>query len=162
VYTTLLPSCPKLMVNVESDDYGVMETRQCGCAFGELGLTRHLRDIRSYEKLCSEGVSFLGTELLRLVEDVLPRTFGGTLADYQFVEREENGLSKVAILVHPRLSDIGEQRVLETVFAVLRSVPGGQVMASAWEHGHTVRVERREPYATGSAKVLPLHLVRRA
>lgn len=162
VYTTLLPSCPKLMLNVESDDYAVLETRECGCAFGALGLHRHVREIRSYEKLCSEGVSFLGTELLRLVEEVLPSTFGGSLADYQFVEREEDGLSKVAILVHPRLTGVDDRAVLDTVFRVLRSVPGGGVMSSAWEHGQTVRIERREPYTTGSAKVLPLHLVTRS
>ncbi|HVY54434.1 MAG TPA: hypothetical protein VHC46_01630, partial [Thermodesulfobacteriota bacterium] len=73
VYTTILPSSPKLMLNVESDDYGVLEDRSCGCAVGEAGFTKHLSGIRSYEKLTSGGVTFLGTELLRLVEEVLPQ-----------------------------------------------------------------------------------------
>ena len=36
-YTTLNASSPKLMINVESDDYGVLEERACGCVLGELG-----------------------------------------------------------------------------------------------------------------------------
>ncbi len=162
VYTTLLPSCPKLMINVESDDYAELSSRDCGCAFGALGLGRHLHTIRSYEKLCSEGVSFLGTELLRLIEDVLPATYGGTLADYQFVEHEEHGLSKVSILISPRLGEIAPTEVVDTIFSVLRRVPGGEVMSTAWQRGNTLRIERRDPYVTGSAKVLPLHLARRS
>ena len=30
-YTSLLTSAPKLMFNVESGDYGVVEERDCGC-----------------------------------------------------------------------------------------------------------------------------------
>ncbi len=37
-FTTLLPSSPKLMINVETDDYAVVEDRACGCLIGELGL----------------------------------------------------------------------------------------------------------------------------
>ena len=39
VYTTLLPVTPKLMLNLESDDYGVVEERACGCAQASLDLT---------------------------------------------------------------------------------------------------------------------------
>jgi hypothetical protein len=161
VYTTLLPSCPKLMLNVESDDYAIVEARACGCPFGALGFNRHVRQIRSYEKLCSEGVTFLGTELLRLVEEVLPEQFGGSLADYQFVEEEEGGLPKVNIVVSPRRGEIDQDRLLATIFHVLRTYPGGEIMAECWQEGHTVRVVRREPYITGAAKILPLHILQR-
>ncbi len=30
-FTTLLPTAPKIMLNVESDDYGAIEKRRCGC-----------------------------------------------------------------------------------------------------------------------------------
>ena len=161
VYTTLLPSCPKLMLNVESDDYAIVEAHACGCPFGALGFNRHVRQIRSYEKLCSEGVTFLGTELLRLVEEVLPAQFGGSLADYQFVEEEEGGLSKVNIVVSPRRGEIDQDRLLASIFQVLRTYPGGEIMAECWQEGHTVRVVRREPYITNAAKILPLHILQR-
>ena len=161
VYTTVLPSCPKLMLNVESDDYGVLEDRVCSCPIGELGFTKHLSHIRSYEKLTSDGVTFLGTELLRLVEEVLPARFGGYPTDYQLLEEEEGGLPKVNILVSPRVGNVNEEMVLATVFQVLHSYPGGDIMSDKWRQGQTLRVLRREPYSTGSAKILPLHILQK-
>jgi hypothetical protein len=34
-------------------------------------------------------MNFLGTDLLRLIDEVLPARFGGAPTDYQFVERED-------------------------------------------------------------------------
>src|SRR5204862_5410656 len=73
--TSLLPTSPKLMLNVESGDYGRIEERSCGCAFGELGFHQHLYDIRSHEKLTAEGMTFLGEDLIAVVEHVLPERF---------------------------------------------------------------------------------------
>lgn len=161
-YTTVLPLCPKLMLNVESDDYGILEERECGCGIGALGYTTHLSDIRSYDKLTSEGVSFLGTELHRLLEEVLPGRFGGNPTDYQFVEQEVDGLPKVSILISPRVRQVDEGAVVDTVFKTLVSYPGGDIMAGKWRDGNTLRVVRREPYATKSAKILPLHILKKS
>lgn len=161
VYTTILPSCPKLMLNVESDDYGILKDRVCGCPIGELGFSKHLSSIRSYEKLTSGGVTFLGTELLRLVEEVLPARFGGHATDYQLVEEEEGGLTKVNILVSPQVGNVSEKAVVDTIFQTLKLYPGGDIMSDQWRQGQTLRVDRREPYVTGSAKVLPLHILQK-
>lgn len=72
VFTTLDPSTPKLMLNVESDDYAEWVERDCGCLLGTLGLRRHMHTIRSHEKLTSEGLNFLGHDLIRLVEEDRP------------------------------------------------------------------------------------------
>jgi hypothetical protein len=160
VYTTILPSCPKLMLNVESDDYGVLEDRRCGCPIGELGFTTQLSHIRSYEKLTSGGVTFLGTELLRLIEEVLPKRFGGHPTDYQLVEEEEGGLPKVNIVVSPRVGGVDEDTVVNTVFQALQPYPGGDIMSERWQQGRTLRVVRREPYTTATAKILPLHILK--
>ena len=158
VYTTLLPSCPKLMLNVESGDEGVLTVRPCGCFLGRLGFQHHLGNIRSYEKLTSEGMTFHGTELLRLVEEALPGRFGGTAIDYQLVETEEEGLSRISIVASPRLGPLDEAAVLATVFEVLGQAPGGRMMTDHWRQGQTLRVVRREPYVTSTAKVLPLRV----
>jgi hypothetical protein len=158
VYTTILPSCPMLMLNVESGDYGVLERRDCGCPFDRLGFKMHLRNIRSYEKLTSEGVTFLGTELLRLVEEVLPARFGGSSIDYQLVEEEEAGMPHVSILIDPRVGDVSDSAVLSAVRQTLSDCPGGGIMTEQWQQAKTLRVIRRPPYATTSAKVLPLHI----
>jgi len=161
VYTTILPACPKLMLNVESGDYGILEDRTCGCPIGELGFTRHLSRIRSYEKLNSGGVTFLGTELLRLVEEVLPARFGGHPTYYQLVEEEVGGLPKVNILVSPRVGNVNEKAVIEAIFQTLEPYPGGAIMADQWRQGQTLRVVREEPYTTVSAKILPLHILQK-
>ena len=158
VYTTVLPSCPKLMLNVESGDFGNLSVRPCGCFLGQLGFTLHLSGIRSYEKLTSEGMTFLGTELLRLVDEVLPRRFGGSSIDYQLVESEEGGVSRISVVVSPGRGPIDEDAVLATVFEVLGGVPGGAIMLDHWRQAQTLRVVRQEPHATSSAKVQPLHV----
>lgn len=162
LYTTVLPLCPKLMLNVESDDYGVLVQRDCGCSIGDYGYNTHLSNIRSYEKLTSEGVSFLGTELLRILEEVLPSRFGGNPTDYQFAEEEVNGLPKVNIIVSPRVGEVDDGHVIDTVVNALESCPGGDVMSRQWRHGNTLRILRREPYSTSSAKILPLHLSKKS
>jgi hypothetical protein len=159
-YTTLLPSSSKLMINVESDDYGVIEERPCGCPFGELGLTLHLHGIRSYEKLTSEGNHFLGSDLLALVDEVLPARFGGTPTDYQLVEEEVNGLPKVGIVIRPHLGEILEEDVVSAVLTFLGSQRRNRLMAEVWRDGQTLGVVRREPYMTAAAKILPLHMAR--
>jgi hypothetical protein len=158
IYTTLLPSSPKLLINVESGDFAEGSVRSCGCPFGLLGFDQHLTGIRSYEKLTSEGVTFLGTELLRLVEEVLPTTFGGYPTDYQLVETEEAGVTRLLVIVSPRLGALDETSVITCVLDTLRAYPGGHAMTQQWIQAQTLKVVRILPYQTASAKILPLFL----
>jgi hypothetical protein len=160
IFTSLLPSAPKLMLNVESDDYGTLATRSCGCLLGELGLELHVHGVRSYEKLTSEGMTFVGSDLIDLVDELLPGRFGGEPTDYQLVEEEVDGLPEVKIVVSPRVGEVEEGEVVAAVLAKLREGSGyRQMMADIWRTGDMLRVVRREPYTTGSAKILPLHVV---
>ena len=159
-YTALLPSTPKLMINVESDDYAVLSERACACPFGEIGLTQHIREVRSYEKLTAEGIHFLGSDLDELVDRVLPARFGGSPTDYQLVEEEAGGLPKVSVVARPALGDLDEAAVIDAVLAELRAKPRNRLMADAWRDGDTVRLVRREPYITAAGKILPLHVVK--
>jgi hypothetical protein len=159
LYTTLLPACPKMMINLESDDYAVLSRRSCGCPLSDAGFELHLHTIRSYEKLTSEGMSFLGSELITLIEEVLPASFGGDLLDYQLAETEEGSLTRVEIVVSPSIGAIDEKGLLERVLSFLRSRgPAQRMMADVWEASGTVKVVRREPEATRASKVLPLHV----
>jgi hypothetical protein len=162
LFTTLHPSCPKLTLNVEMDDYAVLTRRDCGCAAEELGFRRHLHTIRSHAKLTSAGTTFLGSELHTLVEQTLPARFGGSPTDYQLVEEEQDGLPRVAIVVSPRVGDIDEEGLVTAVLDGIRQGPAYQrMMAELWRDGETLSVVRREPHSTHSAKILPLHLLRR-
>jgi hypothetical protein len=160
-YTSIGRSTAKVMLNTESGDYGRLEERRCGCLMEELGFTLHLSEIRSYEKVTSESVTFLGSELYRLVEEVLPSRFGGSMTDYQLVEEEtEEGLPKVNILVSPSLGRIDDEAVKETVLRTLSDSDLGPAdWTQLWRQAGTLRVVRREPYES-RAKVLPLHVLR--
>lgn len=154
--TTLAPECPKLMLNVESGDMALLEKRECGCLFGAAGYRRHIRLIRSYEKLCTEGMCFLGTELLCLLDEILPAEFGGHPGDYQFVEEERGGVSTVLLVANPELGPLDEAAVLRRCLDVLRDVPGGEVMTQLWRDAGALRLVRRVPFVTATGKIQPL------
>jgi hypothetical protein len=158
--TTLLPTSPKLLLNMETGDSGVIEARECGCLSGAAGLRRHLRKVRSYEKLTTEGMHFAGEILLSLVEDALPARFGGSPTDYQFVEDRRGALSKVHVVVSPRVAPVRDADVVACVLDRLSAGSAGNRMMSAYvEQAGALTVERREPYATPTAKIGALHVL---
>jgi hypothetical protein len=162
--TTLLDTAPKLMLNCQTDDYGIVEQRACGCEFEACGYTTHLRDIRSYSKLTGEGVTLIGNEMLRVLEEVLPAQFGGSPLDYQLAEEEDaQGFTRVYLVISPRVSIPSEAAV---VAAVLNGLGGSSPMADAaravWQQSGTLQIRRGEPVLTARGKLLPLHIQRRA
>lgn len=159
-YTTLQPTAPKLMLNVENDDSGVMESRSCGCPLEHAGFSVHLRHIRSFRKVTTEAVTLVGANMARIVEEILPSRFGGTPLDYQLVEEEdEHALTRLNVVVSPRIAIADEAAVIQ---AVLESVP--RLDRATWDQAKTLRVKRMEPLWTPRGKflpVVPLQLARR-
>jgi hypothetical protein len=159
--TGLLPSGPKVMLNVESDDYGVIRTRDCGCVFHELGFDEHVSDIFSFAKLTGEGVTLVGSDLVRIIEEDLPAALGGSPRDYQLVEEEdEDGFTRVSIIVSPRVEIADDQAVIDTLLGAMRR-SGGDNASALYQALGTLRVRRQEPIVTGFGKVMPLHVERR-
>jgi hypothetical protein len=161
VYTSLMPNAQTIMLNAESGDCATLEERDCGCPFWDLGYKVHISGLRGYDKLTSEGVTFMGSELYKLVEEVLPARFGGNPMDYQLVEEEDQGLPRVSIIVSNRVGQIDEKAVIDAVIEGLKShYVVGATMANQWRQGNTLRVRRQDPYTSGTRKVLPLHIIR--
>jgi hypothetical protein len=163
-FTTLLPTAPKVMLNVEIDDYGLIEDRSCGCALEGYGFTEHLRHVRSFRKLTGEGVTLLGSDMVHILEDVLPARFGGSPLDYQLVEEEDDqGFTRLTLVVSPRIEWADERTVIDTV---LKALGRGSVAAdharAIWSQAQTLRVKRMEPVWTARGKLMPLHLGRRS
>ena len=87
--TTLVDTTPKVMLNVQIDDYGTVEERRCGCPFESLGFTTHVHGIRSYSKLVGEGITLIGNDVQHILEHTLPARYGGSALDYQLLEEED-------------------------------------------------------------------------
>jgi hypothetical protein len=162
-FTTLMPSCQMVMLNAESGDYGDLDERECSCSLGALGYSTHVSGVRGYDKLTSEGITFMGSELYRLVDETLPARFGGHATDYQLLEEEDDGIPKVSIVVSEKLGEIDEEAVIATVLTALKGYyTVGHLMSDQWRNSRTLRVLRREPYASGSRKILPLHILNKS
>jgi hypothetical protein len=158
-FTSLDPGVPKVLLNVELDDYGIVERRDCGCVLQELGLARHLRQVRSFGKLKTEGATLPASAVEQVLERVLPARFGGGPLDYQFREREgADGLTRLELLAHPRLGPLDQAAVADAALASLRGqgLPG-QLLEALLRQAGSVRVVREEPHWTARGKLLPLH-----
>lgn len=159
LFTGLLPSAPKLLFNVESDDYGVLETRACGCGLEREGFARHVRDVRSFGKLTSHGMTVVAGELSRVLEEVLPARFAASAVDFQLVEVEEPGAAtRLRFVVSPRVA-ASDAALSEALFAALSQGTAAADFARAiWSQAGTVQVVRAEPEVTAMGKTRPLHL----
>ena len=153
-FTSLLPNSTNIVLNLELDDFGIVESRSCGCHFESLGLTRHIRQIRSFRKLTGEGVCLIGSDMERILEDVLPRTFGGSPLDYQLSEDEDDqGFTRLTIVVSPRVTLPSEAAVIDTIYAALGSRNASADYArTTWMKAGTLRVQRAEPRWTARGK----------
>lgn len=166
LFTSLLYESPKILLNVEMGDYGVIETKLCPCRFGSLGFDTHISHIRSFEKLTGEGVTFVNTDFIQFMEEILPKKFGGESTDYQLIEEEDpNGLTRLNLLISPRVGEIDAKSVVETFVNLLRKAEDSpeswaQAGSAMWAQAGTIRVKREYPIPTRRAKILPFHILK--
>ena len=158
-FTTLLPTATTVVVNLELDDFGVVDTRSCGCLFETLGFTRHIRQIRSFRKLTGEAVCLIGSDMERILEEVLPAKFGGSALDYQLSEGEDaDGFTRLTLVVSPRIAIPDEASVIRAVYdALAASDASADYARVTWLKSGTLRVVRREPASTKAGKFPSLH-----
>jgi hypothetical protein len=164
LFTTLSLTAPKIALNVELGDSARVEERECGCPLSALGLRTHLSEIRSFEKLSSEGTTFARGNMIQILEEILPARFGGTPVDYQLVEEEAPaGLTRLLLRVHPHVGPIDEEAVRSAMLDEMSR--GGYVdrnQARIIGLARSIEVRRLVPLATRAGKVLPYHLLRHA
>jgi hypothetical protein len=160
--SSLLPTAPFVLLNVSLGDQARVIRRGCGCPLEALGWTTHLETIRSFEKLTAGGIAFLDTDVVRVLEEILPARFGGGPTDYQLVEEEvENGRPCLRLLIHPAVGPLDPGKVAETFLRAIGPGSGIERLAGLlWQEGHFLRIERRPPLAMASGKVLHLHVPR--
>lgn len=161
LFTTLLPFAPHFLINVEMDDAGVIEPARCDCSFSKFGYDLQIRDIFSYGKLTGQGITLVGTDVVRLLEEKLPARFGGGPADYQLVESDRAGQTTVTLRVSPRVGVSSVEEISSFFLGCLGSVYGGSMTVREWTHSKGFTSVVAEPLSTTSGKVLSLHLLGR-
>jgi len=162
LFTSLSDKTPKILLNVENGDYGILESRECGCELGVCGLTQHIHTVRSFDKLTGEGMTFVGTDIVRIIEEVLPSRFGGASTDYQMLEYEDaTGVTRLDVVVHPAVGEIDDGEMVSVILAELaRGGDTNRMMAEVWRQGGILRVRREPPHMTAAGKLLSLHILR--
>ena len=158
--SSIRPSAPVIFLNVSMGDRAEVVRRMCRCPLEQLGWVTHLHAIRSYEKLTAGGMTFLDTDIIRILEEVLPRRFGGGPTDYQLVEEETpDGGARIRLLVHSALGPVKPDDVVDAFLNALGSGSSAErTMALHWRETGLLVVDRQVPRTTNTGKVL--HLVR--
>lgn len=155
LWTSLSPEAPRVLVNVENDDYGVVRHGvECGCGYGQLGLRTRVADIRGISKVVAAGISLDGETFDRLVEIALPARLGGGPGDYQFVEEEGPSGTVVSLRIHPRLGAVDDDAALALVRDELKATENGVLAARVWTAGDGLRVVRAPAASTKAGKTL--------
>ena len=158
--SSLRPTAALLLMNVSMGDQSELDERPCGCPLAELGWTTHLSGIRSYEKLTAGGMTFLDTDVIRVLEDVLPACFGGGPTDYQLVEEQDpSGRARVRLLVHPAVGPFDPAAVADAFLAAIGGGSGVErVMELEWRRAGILDVCREAPRLAPSGKIAHLHV----
>ncbi len=154
-WTSLAAEAPRVLVNVENDDYGaVRHTVGCDCALADLGLTTRVRDIRGISKVVTAGISLDGELFDRLVDVDLPAQLGGGPGDFQFAEIDHDGTSQLVVRIHPRLGDIDHSVVHRVVARALGGSDNGLLAEAVWSLEEGLGVQRCAPAETSAGKTL--------
>ena len=160
--TGLRPTSPFVMLNVSlGDQADFLPDAPCGCPLGEIWPKR-IANIKSFEKLTCAGMNILDTDVIRILDEVLPKRFGGAATDYQLLEKEDDdGVPGLQLLARPELGPLDEAELVRAFMQELRSESEtSNTMGMTWEQGGVLKVVRRAPYSTVSGKILHLHLAK--
>jgi hypothetical protein len=160
--SSLRRTAPFVFLNLSLGDQAVLTDRPCGCSLETLGWRSRLRDIRSFEKLTTGGMTSLTADVIRALEEVLPGRFGGGPSDYQLIEEEApDGAPRLRLLIHPRIGPVDPAVVSRAFFAAIGTGPDGhQLMGLVWRDAGLLTIDRRAPRTTTTGKTLHLHAAR--
>ena len=105
-------------------------------------------------------MTLVGSHIESILEEDLPSKFGGSPPDYQLIEEEdEQGFTRLTILVNPAVAIADEQAVVAEMHAGLRRRGGAAEMSrELWKQADAFRVRREAPRLTSRGKMMPLQL----
>jgi len=159
-FTTLTLTSPKVFLNAETGDVGVVEERDCGCAWSALGCRTHVRDVWSFAKLTAEGMTLPGDAVFRVLEEVLPARFGGRAGDYQLTTHPgRDGLTRYHLIVSPTVGPRDEAALRAAFLDELVKAGGASRLAADYlRRAGQLRVIWSLPAVSAGGKSLPVVL----
>ena len=106
-------------------------------------------------------MTIIGSDFVRILEEVLPRKYGGAATDYQLLEEEDSrGLTRLSLIISPSVGIVDDSDVIATVLDELRNtISSGMMTASLWSHAEALRVKRMFPIQRRS-KIMTLELMK--
>ena len=159
LFTTLLPQSANLLINVELDDSGIIEKTSCDCQFSRAGLRSQVREIGSFGKLTGQGMTLVGSDIVEVLEEVLPQHFGGGPGDYQLVEHEGESQTELTLRVSSRVGLTSTNSLREYFLRRLEACYGGRLASRVWRHTNGLNILQAEPISNRAGKVASLHLL---
>ena len=114
-----------------------------------------------FRRLFGEGVTLVGSDIERILEEVLPARLGGSALDYQLVEEEDAaGFTRLILLVSPTVVLRDDQDAVRAFLDGMQGIgAGGHTSRVKWRQAGTLRVRREPPRLTARGKLLPLQLI---
>jgi hypothetical protein len=158
LFTTLVRAAPKVLINAEIGDSAFLRNGAVGHPAAEWGYDLTIHTIRSFRKLTCFGITLAVADLYPVIEEFLPRRFGGEVGDYQLAESQDSaGVSRLRLLVDPLVGTIDEQALVR---GLLREIgakrPYYQPMVEMVRAAGAITVERKQPEKTRAGKVFPV------
>ena len=103
-------------------------------------------------------MTFLDTDVIRILEADLPARFGGGPTDYQLLEEDDaGGHPRVVLVVRPEVGPLDPGAVTAWFLERLGRGSGAErIMALTWQQSGILEVVRRAPEITAAGKVLPV------
>ena len=152
--TSFYKDCPILMLNLENGDYGTIKQVDCAHTYDD-AKKQHIMNIRSFEKLTTEGVTFYINDFIPIIEERFPRKFGGSSIGYQLVEDvDKRGLSRLILYIHPDIVGIDEREVKNTLYKNISTNINRDIRLKMWEQIKVLRIRREVPLATVRGKII--------
>jgi hypothetical protein len=107
-------------------------------------------------------MTFFDTDVIRVLDEVLPARLGGVPTDYPLLgEEADDGRPQLRLLVHPRLGPLNADAITECFLTAIGSaLTVEQVMSSLRRDAKVLYADRRIPQGTDAGKILHLHLSR--
>jgi len=141
-FTSLSLAAPKVLLNVELGDHGVLRRQACDCSLGRAGLSWRVAGVHDPARIAAEGVKLETIDLIRLVEEAL-RDLGGSPDDFQIWLGDGTDGASLPTIALAAQSAVQPEALRRRLRQRLPELAGGALAATLWIDAGALAIERR-------------------